>query len=58
MDYYTSLLNAVEHSVHLHVLFTTSAGELCLIIHHCAVKENKGLFASNNVFGITPHVVR
>ena len=33
MDYYTGLLNALEHSVHLNGLFTTSAGELCLMIH-------------------------
>ena len=30
-----SLFNAVERSVHLHGLFTTSGGELYLIIHRC-----------------------
>ena len=33
--YYTGLLNAVERSVHLHGPFTTSGGELYLIIHRC-----------------------
>ena len=34
-NYYTGLLNAMERSVHLHGPFTTSGGELYLIIHRC-----------------------
>ena len=33
--FYTGLLNAVECSVHLHGPFTTSGGEIYLIIHRC-----------------------
>ena len=47
MDYYTGLLNAVERSVHLHARYKLTAD-----------KENKGLFAHNDVFGITPQEVR
>jgi hypothetical protein len=52
MDYNTGLLNAVERSVHLHGLFTTSP--LLSIIDR--FQGNKGLFASNDVFGSTPQV--
>ena len=53
MDFYTGLLNAVERSVHLHGLFAVNARYKLT-----AVKENKGLFAYNDVFGITPQEVR
>ena len=51
------LLNALERSVHLHGLFTTSGGE-SVGKYNWPAKENKGLYASNDVFGITPQVVR
>ena len=73
MDYYTALLNAVDCSIHLHGPSQRSAvNYFCLrslawaLLNFAvnarykltAVKENKGLFAYNDVFGVAPQVVR